>query len=412
MRTLFLVRFPPYPPTGGAPLRNWQNMNILMKFGPIAVFSITKSLEENKYEAPGIDTWEHHRLHEYEKKITILLRLKRWISPRSYSLTDSLYSPLASQNLTNLMTEFQPDLVIFEEPWLYRYLPIVKEFNCHIIIDAHNIESDLFLAKQNKTVGPLSKIMQKIRMQKIRSIEKDFVQQASQVWVCSRSDALLLQKLYKKSPDVKIIPNGIEIGHYRDIRGQRKPSLLLNIQSNQPILTFVGRFSYSPNEVAALLLIKEIFPAIKKKYSSSSLIIVGSSPTQRMIEAAGSDEDIIVTGFVEDVRPYLALSTMVLVPLQEGGGTRLKILEAFASKIPVISTAKGAEGLNAKDGIHLLIRNSKSEIVNGVDEILSDSTLSRTLTENAHQLVKDQYSWSANSQVIAKNLKKLVAVAH
>ncbi len=406
MRTLFLVRFPPYPPTGGAPLRNWQNMNMLMDLGPVAVFSISKSLEEDSFDIPGIEVWIHHKLSKQVVEKSLWMKVKGWINPWSYALTDGLYSNLASQELAKIMTTFQPNLVIFEEPWLYRYLPTVNKFHCQVILDAHNVEADLFLAKQDQAKGLGSRLKQKIRAHKVRAIESELIRKSNQTWVCSISDAHLLQTLHGKYSGIKVIPNGLQPEYYDDIHNGETP-IPPELNTNNLIFLFVGRFSYPPNEVAALFLINKIFPVIKQHYPASSLILAGGSPTQAMLQASNDDADILITGFVEDMRPYLAASTMVLVPLQEGGGTRLKILEAFASKRPVISTPKGAEGLNAKDGLHLLIRNNVDDIVAGIDEILSNPELQLTLTKNAYELLKNQYSWDANKRVVKQHLQEL-----
>lgn len=130
-------------------------------------------------------------------------------------------------------------------------------------------------------------------------------------------------------------------------------------------------------------------------------MLVGYKPTEFMLNAAKNNSKIIVTGEVTDVKPYFQQANIMVVPLFQGGGTRLKILEAFASGCPVVSTSKGAEGLIVNEGEHLLLADNISDIIDAVDKIWSDVTLSQKLAHSAYSLVNSVYSWEA----VAKNIK-------
>lgn len=166
--------------------------------------------------------------------------------------------------------------------------------------------------------------------------------------------------------------------------------------------------SYPPNLVAVELLIEQIYPRLRHIYPDCRLVLVGGGrATQRIIEATKQDSGIIVTDKVPDVRPYLAAASAIAVPLRHGGGTRLKILEAFAAGCPVVSTAKGAEGLKVKDGEHLLIREDIEEIVDGVCQLWSDSSLAKRLADSAYELVKAEYSWQAVGRNVESAVREL-----
>jgi len=126
-----------------------------------------------------------------------------------------------------------------------------------------------------------------------------------------------------------------------------------------------------------------------------------------MIEAARRDPRIVVTGPVPDIRPYLAAASAMVVPLFQGSGTRFKILEAFAANVPVISTPKGAEGLDIEDGTHLLIAESADEFVDAVQQLWADENLAKKLTANGLELLKQLYFWDVTSLRIGKAIKEL-----
>lgn len=407
VRSLFITQFIPYPPTGGAPLRNWQNINALIKLGPVAIFTVSKfrgaSSEKHKHP-PGVTLWRHHKPQERSLIEKSFDKLRQWLAPNR--IPGEIIESSASRELEELISTFRPDIVIFEELWLHCYLPVVQKFNCKIILDEHNVEAPLYLDKRKSSDKLIKRIKSSMTFRKIMQSEQHIASKSEQVWFCSQADADLFSSLYQTSTQLCVVPNGINIDYYKEIRSGTF-QLPNEIEQGKHILLFVGRYSYIPNAVAAELLIEHIYPRLKALYSDFSLILVGPSPTQKMVSASETNPSIFVTGCVDDVRPYLALSTAVIVPLLEGGGTRLKILEAFAAKRPVVSTSKGAEGLNTKDNKHLLIRNGVEDLVAGVSEIWSDQNFSKEMIENAYQLIKQKYSWEANSKVISDHLQVL-----
>jgi glycosyltransferase involved in cell wall biosynthesis len=120
--------------------------------------------------------------------------------------------------------------------------------------------------------------------------------------------------------------------------------------------------------------------------------LVGRGATGFMKEAAQQNFNIIVTGEIPDIRPYLAAASVMVVPLYKGGGTRFKILEAFAAGCPVVSTTKGAEGLNVENGKHLLIADDVDAMIEGIEQIWSNQNLAKTLIEFGYELVQSNYS--------------------
>jgi glycosyltransferase involved in cell wall biosynthesis len=396
VRTLFITKEKPYPPSGGVEMRNWQNINIMRQFGPVGVFSISQWNTGSQVPA-GIDLWHPYtltksisRLDNWERRAW-LLRLK------AHPDMDKLYQQAAAQELDKVLTEFQPDLTIVEEIWLYRYLKVIKRHECRVIFDEHNIEADLFQQKH----GAL-----RMRLPRLKAIELDFIRQADQTWVCSEDDIALLKSLYGQQFQPYAIPNGIDVASYDCVR-LKQCDLPQGLENKQHNLIYMGTFSYPPNRIASTLLIEEIYPRLRMKYPDCRMMLVGRSPTKAMLQAAESEPGIIVTGSVPDVRPYVAAASAMVVPLQQGGGTRLKLLEAFASACPAVSTTKGAEGLNVSDGKHLLIKDDIEEMVEAIAQLWTDSLLVEQLTASAYELVKAEYSWEAVSQKVERSLQQI-----
>ncbi|MEA5462452.1 glycosyltransferase family 4 protein [Leptothoe sp. PORK10 BA2] len=399
-RSLVIVQVPPYPPTGGVALRNWQTLNLLKHQGEVAIFSIYKGSDRAAQEL----TQQGFKLAHYDiaspqrpwtEKVKNRLG---YLRSDGYSYADWLYTADAAKALGQLVETFQPSLMVFEELWLYPYLQVVKNHPCAIVLDNHNIEG-------NKEDYRLPRRT----LRQIRHIEQTFIQRADQTWVCSPVDADQIRQLYGISHGVKVIPNGLQAEFYRQVN----PPASQNHSPKEPHhLLFLGKFSYYPNEEAALILIQEIYPALKRRYPDSQLWLVGRDPTAAMATAAKLHNNIHITGMVPDVRPYLNRASAMVVPLRQGGGTRLKILEAFASYCPVVSTAKGAEGLGVKDNHHLWLGETAAQMVEKVDYLWQNPALDKQITAHAYDLFIHTYAWAAVEPSIASAVADLHSQRH
>ena len=283
----------------------------------------------------------------------------------------------------------------------------MKKFPCRIILDNHNVEAHLAAQPDRSQENIRTRLKAKIQTSHLRGMEKQFTHEVDQVWLCSKDDVQLSQEMYGKQTPLDVIPNGVKVDNYQKaFHKEYEP--IEEIQNKEHTILFLGQLSYYPNKIAIELLIDEIYPKIKQQYPDCQLLLVGRSPTEKMLAIAQKDPDIIVTGSVPEVQPYVAAASVMVVPLLHGGGTRLKIVEAFASGCPVISTAKGVEGIEAIDGKHLLIRNTIEEIIEGIDKLWSQPSLSLELRNNAYELVKQEYSWEANYQRVQEIINNLL----
>lgn len=409
VRTLFITLDLPYPPRAGAPLRNWQNMNLMQQYGDVAVFSIFKGQPSEK-TLPGIKHWYHYNLGEKRPLKERLSRRLSILQPWKYSYFDWFYTQPAIDILNEILQDLQPSIVIFEHLWLCRYLPIVQRYPCKIIFDDHNIEADLFEQKISQIKKIFPKIKMNLQKYSIQLMEKRIMYKADQIWVCSSLDSEKLKQRYGKNLNPYIVPNAINVSNYDNVH-QGESIVALEGKYNPHTLIFIGTFSYLPNVEAAQFLTERFYPKIKQLYPDTLLILVGKNPPPTLKNATQQETGILWTGLVEDVKPYLAAATIVITPLFKGGGTRLKILEAFAMSRPVVSTSKGAEGLEVEDKKHLLIQNEVDGMVQAVDQLWSNPTLSQYIVDNAYHLVKTQYSWEAVSLRIEPLIQQLISQA-
>lgn len=200
----------------------------------------------------------------------------------------------------------------------------------------------------------------------------------------SEDDARALREIAPRAKTV-VVPNGVDTNYFDNATpdGEEPQSLV-----------FTGSMSYQPNVEAMTYFTQRIYPHILQMCPSVRLYIVGRSPAPE-IEALGVQHPgrVFVTGTVDDVRPFLRRAAVVVVPLRNGGGTRLKILEALAMHKPVVSTTVGAEGLAVIDKKHILIADDDQQFADSVVSLVKDSAKRQRLGEAGRRLVEARYDW-------------------
>mgnify|MGYP001546726339 CR=1 FL=1 len=160
-------------------------------------------------------------------------------------------------------------------------------------------------------------------------------------------------------------------------------------------LVFVGSMDWLPNIDGVRFLAEQILPRIRARRPDCRVAIVGRRPDAAVRELGERDPNVIVTGTVADVRPWLWGSSVSIVPLRIGGGTRLKIFEAMAARVPVISTTIGAEGLPVENDRHLFIADDAESFANACLHLLENQQRRHQMADEAWNLVSGQFSWDA-----------------
>jgi glycosyltransferase involved in cell wall biosynthesis len=186
-----------------------------------------------------------------------------------------------------------------------------------------------------------------------------------------------------------VIPNGVDISYFTPGKDDEE----------QPgVVVFTGAMGYWPNEQAAIYFCQEVLPVFRGKYSSTiKVYFVGKAPSSR-VQSLHNGDNVIVTGEVSDVRPYLRAAQVVIVPLQHGAGTRLKILEAFAMGKAVVSTSLGVEGISATHEREILIADTPEIFAAQVTRLLQVESLRHRLGHSARRFVTEHFSWPSIQQ--------------
>jgi len=251
-----------------------------------------------------------------------------------------------------------------------------------LVLDEHNIEYDVLRRTTSAVRSPLRRLYSWANYLKLRREELAAWRQGDGVTLTSERDEDLLRH---DAPEKRtaVIPNAVDTDYFRPSVAPVEPNTIM----------FFGAINYYPNTEGLLFFLDEVFPLIKRQLPGARLWIVGQQPPASIIERAA--DDVLVTGLVEDVRPYIERAAVLIAPLRIGGGTRLKIVEAMAMGKPVVATHLGAEGLKIRHGEDILLADTAQDFASQVAAVLADQDLARRLGEAARRRAESLYTWRA-----------------
>jgi glycosyltransferase involved in cell wall biosynthesis len=221
---------------------------------------------------------------------------------------------------------------------------------------------------------------------RLRRWEQSLTKRGWEVVVCSEVDRAALGG----GRAIWIVPNGVDLPKAGEAGGSRQ---------QDPILLFVGYMSYAPNVDAVTFFAHRVLPLIRREMPQAVFVIAGRDPSPT-VRALHDGATIVVTGTVPDMEPYWRRAAISVAPIRVAGGTRIKILEAMAHRVPVVSTALGAEGLEALAGQHLLVADSPRDLAATCLRLLRDPSLGEPLTERGFDLVRTHYQWDQTRELV------------
>lgn len=282
------------------------------------------------------------------------------------------------------------DVVHLDSIHMAGYLALIRRhwLKATITLDWHNIESEAMDRFAANTSSLARRWYARYTAGQLRTVEDEMLATLDGHVVCSQRECELLMQRNARAR-IALVENGVDTSSFRPFNGAVTERLI-----------FVGQMSYAPNVEAVVWFFKEIWPVLREHMQALSLSIVGADPGPT-VRALGSHAGINVTGTVPDVRSYYEGALAAIVPLRSGAGTRLKILEAMAAGVPVISTSLGAEGLEVEDKIHLLIADDVPAWTDAL-EWVADEARRRALTTAARELVVRRYDWEFLGQKLVE----------
>jgi sugar transferase (PEP-CTERM/EpsH1 system associated) len=304
--------------------------------------------------------------------------------------------------LEKVLRERNFDIVQVEGIHLMSYLPIIAAPHPRplMICDWHNVESELM----GRYSGREPNILKRAYAGKTARLMGDFERRAMREFdahvAVSQRDAQQLRSL-NRDARVFVIENGVDTAHYEEGAidgGLRKPNRIV----------FVGSMDYHANIDGAVSFARDVWPGLRERHPELTFTVVGRDPASEVRELR-STPGIKVTGTVDDVRPFYREALAAVVPLKVGGGSRLKILEAMAAGVPVVSTTLGAEGLEVHDGEDILIADTNEQLAEKIVSVIESEELRQRISAAGHVLVAERYDWSRLGANLFEKYQQLLA---
>jgi sugar transferase (PEP-CTERM/EpsH1 system associated) len=309
-----------------------------------------------------------------------------------------------SQEMTDavarLLAEDEFDVVQVESIHLMSYLRTIRARTKRglVICDWHNIESELMqrYSEQEKSAPRRAYAGRTARLMK--DSEQRALSEFDAHIAVSERDAKALRSV-NSSANVFVIENGVDSSYYATDGSQ---------SNARKRIVFVGSMDYHANVEGVLRFARSVWPAVHQQKPELVFTIVGKDPASAVRELS-SIKGIEVTGSVADVRPYYREAVVAIVPLNVGGGSRLKILEAMAASVPVVSTRLGAEGLHVRDGENILIADGEDRLTKALIDLVNDENLRGQLVSGGHSLVAERYDWARLGAKLSECYRQLLS---
>jgi sugar transferase (PEP-CTERM/EpsH1 system associated) len=368
-----------WPLDTGAKLRNYHLARVLAGSASVSLLTFAESSQDQAELA-----------NVYEKVVTIprdqgysMGKLLRGAVGRTPLPLLNYTSEEMKQALAQTLIENDFNIIQIESIHLMNYLPVIRAARNRplVICDWHNVESDLMRQYAEREPNVARRTYARRTARLMIEAEKRALKEFDAHLTVSDQDRGRLSSV-NAGARIFVIENGVDAFHYTNQHSDKADRIV-----------FVGSMDYHANIDGATNFARNVWPMIQQKHSNLRFTIVGRNPPSEVTELS-SIAGIEVTGSVADVRTYYREALAAVVPLNVGGGSRLKILEAMAAGVPVVSTRLGAEGLDVSDGENILLAESSAQLANGILRVIEAADLCARLVTGGHALVRARYDWS------------------
>ncbi len=388
MRILFLSPRQCWPARSGAKLREYYFLRALALRGEVTYlyFADPGAPVLTREDLPFCrDVVAVPKPGSYGLRKTLQGVLGRWPLPVLNYMSAEM-----SAAVTHLTSRNKFDLLHLDSIHMIRYGEGFAP--TRLVYDWHNIESEAMQRYSATVASPARRWYAVHTASKLKELEREILSHGSGHVVCSQRELAQLKQIVPGAR-VAVVNNGVDMQYFANAGPGG---------ASGRDLVFVGSMDYYPNAEAAISFSRDVWPLVRGRIPEARLVIVGANPGPAVL-ALSELPGVNVTGTVPDVRPYYGSALTAIVPLRTGGGTRLKILEAMAAGVPVVSTPLGAEGLEVTPGKDILIADpDDGEAWAGHLQRLANPSINdrQALVDAALDLARTHYDWETLGQIL------------
>lgn len=398
MRILYLTQLLPFPPDSGGKVKTLTTLKALAKKHQIFLLSFVDKKEDRYKEVKlekfcfGIKTLVQPVVFERHKAFQLQQAFFSLFSSKPYTVY-KYFSSKMKEFFKKTIKKYSFDCLWIDYLAMAQYLP--DDFIGKKILEEHNISSIYFERCLKIEGNILKKIFLLIESLKWRKFEKIMIPKFDQILAISPKDRKILRTISPKTKTINTLPMGIDMGEFK---------LTDRLSLKEKNLLFIGALSWFPNRDGFFWFYKNVFPWVRGEVKNVKLYVVGASPSEEIKKIGKKDPNVVITGYVKDIRSYLTKANVFIAPLRAGSGIRIKILHALAMGVPVVSTTIGAEGIGVRDGQNILLADTSLDFAKMVIRIFRDKNLRQKLKKEGRKLIKKQYS----AKILMEKLNELI----
>jgi glycosyltransferase involved in cell wall biosynthesis len=397
MRILWIKTSPLHPLTRGGDLRTYNLLRFLNRNHEVTFAGMVADVGQ---EAAAAKSGEYSRraIWTHVPKASLQMASHRFLLGAAFNLFSSLPYAAARfesaawrERIRQLLREEKFDIVVCDFLFPAVSLPWDEKVQAAIpwVIFQHNVESMIWLRRAENKRGVISSYWRN-QWKRMQRHELEMCSKFDGIITVSDKDASIFREHFHLPNVLGTAPTGVDLEYFQ---------LLPRTTSDVPTVMFMGSMDWYANVDGVNWFVEAVWPLIQREMPEARFVIVGRKPPAEIQALATTGRNIEVTGTVPDVRPYLRGADVIVVPLRIGGGTRLKIYEAMAAEVPVVSTRIGAEGLDVTDGRHILLADTAEDTAARVLEVLRTPARGAELAAHALEEVARPCSWAAATQI-------------
>lgn len=397
MRILWLSHFLPHPPIGGAPQRSHHLLRRAAERHEVHLVALNhrgmhptmaEVHEAREALAPLCESVRiFHKSVDRSRARWWWMTLTTFFRRESYE-TRWLRCPDLRSFLASWRLDF--DLVHVDAIGLSPYAEPFRARDVPVVLTHHNVESDMMALRARREPNRLKRLYFRREAAKLARDERTWAPRAATNLVVSELDRARLTRIVGEVPTA-VVPNGVDVEYFRP-HPER--------EEEEGRLVFVGGMNGYANRDAVLFFLERVWPRLDEAGGSYSWTVVGAQPPSALVQAASSDPRIEVTGFVPDARPYVDRASVYVCPILDGGGTRLKVLDALAMEKALLATSFAVEGLGLQPETHFLAADSPEGFAERIGELAADPARRRKLAQCGRDYVRNRFSWDRIAETL------------
>jgi len=396
MHILFLTQILPYPPDSGPKVKTWHVLKYLSQSGhKITLASFIRPEEEPYVETVREICSQVHVVPIRRSRLADIGYLLRSQISRRPFLIERDDIPEMRMLVNRIVATEQVDVIHADQLTMTQFaLPFAHHSTNRkptLVFDAHNAVWTI-VRRLNETLPVYYKLPLVFESGRIKKYEAKIVAEFQNILAVAEPDReALIEAVRENYPKrlaselpITVIPIAVDTEKLQPVARQMDEVNILTM----------GTLYYPPNADGIRWFIQDVFPLVQRSLPNVKLTVVGKNPPKDFIHAADeSNGRIIMTGYVPELDPYFAASTMMVIPVRAGGGMRVRILEAFARAMPVVTTTVGLEGIAAEPGSDVLVADTPDDFSRSVVELLTNKNLQMKLAINGRRLAEQKYDW-------------------